>query len=285
MPAQALFLLLLLQLPGQRSQSELELLRPENNVSSRPVLEFRARKNIHAFVAVGRQLDNGLVYYDGIAGFYPAKGTGAYQIAKNVLYSKGRTSYEISDLRIDESYFIPISEDQYEKVRFVMSQWDSKEDYAILTNNCVDMMKDVASVLGLKHGGDLTPLQLVQSLRKLNARDQAMRSDALERERQEAARELNQAMDAAIAGKIRDIERRKAEYNRKVEVINRMREGLQTGPTASTAPPSKTTARPPVHRPTPARPRPPSPPPSPPRPTLCTPATCPNVYIKPPDLS
>lgn len=285
MPAQALFLLLLLQLPGQRSQSELELLRPENNVSSRPVLEFRARKNIHAFVAVGRQLDNGLVYYDGIAGFYPAKGTGTFQVVKNVLYSKGRTSYEISDLRTDDSYFIPISEGQYEKVRFVMSQWDSKETYSILANNCVDMMKDVASVLGLKHGGDLTPVQLVQSLRKLNARDQAMRSDALERERQEAARELNQAMDAAVAGKIKDIERRKAEYNKKVEAINRMREDLQTGPTASTSPPGTTTARPPVAKPTPARPRPPSPPPSPPRPTLCTPATCPNVYIKPPELS
>src|SRR5450432_4874164 len=57
---------------------EIELFLPDSNVSSKPILEFRARPPTlkppsagHAFVFLGREIDNGNTIFSRAGGFYP----------------------------------------------------------------------------------------------------------------------------------------------------------------------------------------------------------------------
>jgi hypothetical protein len=84
--------------PLNLTAGEIDLLLPENNVSSRPILEFRARKPTpggegrgaslvgHAYVLLGETRQRNTLF-NNVRGFYP-DGKGARQLI-NMAYGKG----------------------------------------------------------------------------------------------------------------------------------------------------------------------------------------------------
>src|SRR5262249_40045416 len=84
----------------------LEMLVMGGNVSSRPILEFRARKvDIsnhspgHAYVLMGRELDDGLRFYNAVGGFYPDTDGSKVQSFKAILLAPGKVSQTLDDAK------------------------------------------------------------------------------------------------------------------------------------------------------------------------------------------
>jgi hypothetical protein len=82
----------------ERSDAQdIQLLYEGNYVSSKPIVEFRARDGFpgHAFVLVGKELDNGLIHYQTIGDFYPEEGN-KITTFKNILRGPGEVVYKPS---------------------------------------------------------------------------------------------------------------------------------------------------------------------------------------------
>lgn len=148
--------------PSRADDFQLEL--PGNNVSSRPILEFRARApaqgNLgHAFVALGRELDNGKTVFDGIAGYTPTTPPNTYTKIQMVLGDKqvpGSVKYEIPDLRNDTTYRVNITPEQEKDVKAIVRNWNGTQ-YSFWNNNCVSLDRQVAIALGLQLPPLVTP--------------------------------------------------------------------------------------------------------------------------------
>jgi len=122
----------------------IQLMYPENNAVYRPVVEFRARKDEHAFIALGRELNNGLTYYYAAAGFFPGHG-----LWKNVLYGPGSVGFVPTDRSFDKTFKVYVTPEQEAHVKFILKNWDTDKSYSFPLQTCVDLVKDVARSLGL----------------------------------------------------------------------------------------------------------------------------------------
>lgn len=162
---------------------DFQLLYPDSVVSSRPIAEFRGRKPKvqypleestpgHAFVFLGRELDNGATVFYGAAGFYPKDNT-----LKSVLGEPGETNYKIPDMFMDNSFRVKISEDQEIQVKYIINNWDQTK-YDIRYRSCIELVQDVADGLGLKYISSepiIFPHTLVQHLSAMNDGDTSLR--------------------------------------------------------------------------------------------------------------
>ena len=104
-------MLLLTFAPTWVVANEIQLLLPDNNVSSAPILEFRARKPLskeeaerlrrepsragHAYVLLGRKFDNGTRFYNQIRGFYADRDDQITLVQK--MYTKGVVKHTLDD--------------------------------------------------------------------------------------------------------------------------------------------------------------------------------------------
>lgn len=134
--------------------SDLQLLFPDNNVSSRPIVQFAAREmNLsspgHAFVLVGIELDNGLTYFQAAGGFYPKDAESKMEVVKNVLYSPGQVTYKLQDAGADERFTVHVTQEQSDQTKKAIESWNHNQ-YAIWLRNCVNLTRDVAAQLGLE---------------------------------------------------------------------------------------------------------------------------------------
>ena len=153
------------------ASEDLQLLYPDNNAASGyDIIEFRARKSgmTHAFVALGRTLDNGATYFYAVGGFYPADGTGLVFV-KNTLYSPGQVTYKIGDMTDDVVYRARMTDEQARGVRHILKNWNTK-NYNIPVSYCIDLVTDIAKFLGLKYGAasSVLPITLTESLKSQN---------------------------------------------------------------------------------------------------------------------
>lgn len=171
---------------------EFQLLYPDATTSSRPIMEFRARPKKwrefttdkptpgHAFVFLGRELDNGLTVFYGAAGFYPENNT-----LKNVLDGPGTVTYKIPDMLPEEAFRLNISEYQESLVKYIIKNWDDKR-FKLASDNCVEMAKDVADAVGVRHHPslkDVYPQDIVDNFKQLNDRDTPLRHAVREAKR------------------------------------------------------------------------------------------------------
>ncbi|RWB20383.1 MAG: hypothetical protein EOQ40_15055 [Mesorhizobium sp.] len=157
---------------------DVQLMLPDANVSSRPVIEFRARKATtdpvspgHAYILLGRELDNGLRVYNTVAGFYPDDSRRAAPFMQ-VFSTKGKVTQKLEDAKSEltlSTYITPIEE---QRVVSVLKSYDTK-NYSLAVRNCVTMTKDVAAAVGLSMPGgpeNAVPQVFLQSLIDANRR-------------------------------------------------------------------------------------------------------------------
>lgn len=155
---------------------DMQLMLPDLNVSSRPVIEFRARRASidppspgHAYILLGRELDNGLRVFNTVAGFYPDHSTGAHPF-RQLVSTPGVVTQTLEDASSDITFSLYISPTQEQRVADVLAAYDD-QDYSLAVRNCVTMTRDVAAAVGLRvpEGlADAVPQVFLQSLITLN---------------------------------------------------------------------------------------------------------------------
>ena len=128
----------------------------------------------HAFVGTGVELDNGLLFYEGLFGYYPAEG------GKSELKALWRTDGDIkatwSDLNSSITYRVPLSDARMQEVLDALAKWKSSDPgYSLLalkSNNCSVLAKDVAQSVGLKipsaNSGTTFPAAYIAKLKDAN---------------------------------------------------------------------------------------------------------------------
>ena len=93
---------------------EIQLIYSDSNVYHQPFVDFRARnRRRRTRVCRRRELDNGLVQYNAITGFYPKGSPGKDGLTtisvKDVLYGPGEVTYTIPDFSAGQSFRAYIS--------------------------------------------------------------------------------------------------------------------------------------------------------------------------------
>lgn len=158
----------------------LELMLPQNNVSSRPIVEFRARTGVpgHAFILLGRELDNGFVVFNSVVGFYPDHDQKLWGL-KLFVSTPGQVTATLYDASSDVAFRVNVTPVQEQKISAVMKKWDDK-NYSLFSRNCVSLAIEVAYTLRLSvPGGDfvhLTPHSFVVGLKSLNEKDTPLKA-------------------------------------------------------------------------------------------------------------
>ena len=143
----------------------------QNSVSRVPVVVFTARSGVpgHAFVAVGEELDNGLLFELGVYGFYPKDGKKV--VLRALFGTDGEVDHRWKDMQRDVWFLHKISNVQLEQVLVVLKNW-REEKYSLLGNNCNSLAKEVAKVSGLKipkdDPGVTLPVTYITKLQSLN---------------------------------------------------------------------------------------------------------------------
>jgi hypothetical protein len=199
----------------QTRADDLELVYPDNNVSSKDIIEFRAREPRlfdrldhsidpgfgHTFVFLGKELDNGLTFFYSAAGFYPENHT-----LINTLYGPGKVKYELPDMHDDIVFRTEITSEQADLVSYIISNWDTKK-YSIVWQNCVSLDRDIGRALGLKVPefdplkiGDEVPSKFIQELRDQNPEKASIKHASEENARQDAVLHDQMLEQAGVLG-------------------------------------------------------------------------------------
>ena len=146
----------------------------ENSVSKKPYVEFLAREAGatspgHAFVAIGEELDNGLLFQKGVFGFYPKSNK---LVDLRALYSiDGIIDFRLEDINPDFRYHVVIDDTQMKKIESVLKRWKDKK-YSLFAENCSKLAAEVAEAIGLKlpskSPGATLPLSYMKALKATN---------------------------------------------------------------------------------------------------------------------
>jgi len=140
---------------------------PGMSVSSRPVIEFRARRAHgdvdlsivpfrigidaspgHAYVLLGRELDNGFTVFNAVAGFYP-RSSGGLNTVRQLALTPGVVKQTLDDAKSEITFKVYITPTQEQKIAAAIQSYNDK-DYNLAIQNCVSMTRDVAQVVGLR---------------------------------------------------------------------------------------------------------------------------------------
>lgn len=224
---------------------DLQLLYPDNNVSSRPFIEFRARGGRldpqqssvgHTFVLLGREYDNGLAAIYGVGGFYPKHGDKTSAEVLHMVLSSGSVKYTIDDLREDERFKTYITPEQETKVKFVMKNWNTKK-YSVVYHNCVGLVRDVAKSVGLNvptfdvlHVGREFPVEFLQQLQKSNQENSAVEAGNREADRIQQQRDASIAEGSKVNADWNAKVRKSQERRNDIERDNRARQSVLPPP-------------------------------------------------------
>ena len=179
---------------------DIQLLLPDNNVSSAPILEFRARRPLskeeaerlgrepsragHAYVLLGRELDNGTLFYNQVRGFYADRDDKITLVQK--MYTKGVVKQTLDDASSDVTFRVRITPAQETAIRKLFRDWDDKK-YSLVLQNCVDFTKAVAVAAKLRvpPGPENMaaivpefPVSFISGLSELNDKDTPLRGGA-----------------------------------------------------------------------------------------------------------
>lgn len=184
-PLTSLFILTICLCVDARA-SDMQEFFPDNNVSWRPFVEFRARgpadfpRTGHAFVVLGFEGDNSTRVYKIVAGFYPDPKSKLDEAVKVIAPIGGHLDYHYEDMHDDVYFRTYITHQQAYSTVFILQQWNEKQ-YSLPFQNCVSMVTAVARSLGLKvpdlpeKMADLTalwPVPFVRYLAEKNSTDQ-----------------------------------------------------------------------------------------------------------------
>jgi len=240
----------------------IQLIYPDNNVSSRSIIEFRARnpsltgeKSVgHAFVLVGRELDNGLRVYYSIGGFYPEPGSNTFKTIKNTLNGPGEVTYKIPDLKYDTTFTAYISAEQERIANYILKNWDDK-NYALVGRNCADLVRDIAQAVGLDVGAESwadleTPWSTLKALGERNHINTPAEAEAAQK-REDI--DVRRGVNKVILDRERKRQKEREEAARIAEARERMED--RRGDLGGSGNTVRTDARPIIPAPIPAPPQ------------------------------
>lgn len=149
-----------------------------NSSSKVSFVAFFARNDTatgHAFVGLGTELDNGLLFYEGLYGFYPA--SGGKRAYKALFRDVGVIDFKMEDLGPATHRFRKsISEEQKGRALEVLRKWKSdRPSYNLLAlggNNCNVLAREIANSIGFKlpseNPGTTFPANYFSRLKQLN---------------------------------------------------------------------------------------------------------------------
>ena len=149
----------------------------KNSSSKKPFVTFFARDDGltgHAFVGIGVELDNGLLFYEGVYGYYPTS-IGLSSV-KALYKDQGVITFKFDDLVPSVTFRTTISESQKAKVLKVLDTWRAADPgYNLLAKggaNCSVLGREIAKEIGLKlpseDPGLTLPASYIQSLKSVN---------------------------------------------------------------------------------------------------------------------
>jgi hypothetical protein len=160
---------LLLSATPAVSQDLTDLYR--SSVSRTPYVVFAARAGApgHAFVVLGEELDNGLLFNLGVYGFYPKDGKAS--VIKALFGTDGQITFKWEDLDRDVFFRRNIDAQQRGRVLAVLERW-SDGNYSLLGNNCNSLAAEVGRVIGLTlpndKPGTTLPVNFMKALKAAN---------------------------------------------------------------------------------------------------------------------
>lgn len=129
----------------------------------------------HSFVAIGTEIDAGLLFYEAIFGYYPKDESGVGEV--KAIFSKvdGVLDFKFKDIGWDLEYRKSIFEDQKKAAVAVANKWKSNDPkynlFASGGKNCSSFAAEIASSVGLKvpsGSGTKLPLTFMMELKSLN---------------------------------------------------------------------------------------------------------------------
>lgn len=145
----------------------------KNSVSRKPYVEFLARSGVpgHAFVALGEELDNGLLFQKGVFGFYP-KLDGAVSYIKMLFSVEGIIDLKMTDMNSDFTYRVFIDDEKLGKAEEVLKKWRGSQ-YSLFGSNCSKLASEVAVAVGLNlpinaSPGSTLPYDYMKALKRTN---------------------------------------------------------------------------------------------------------------------
>lgn len=146
----------------------------KNSHLHKPYVIFTARDGVpgHAYVILGEELDNGLLWDFGVLGFYPAQGkeAGKMMAVREIMGTPGKIAFKWSDVQTDIFYRVYVSHDQYQHARSVFLQWKERE-YSLFGSNCNSFVSEVAGAIGLElpnrtRPGTTLPVNYIKALKE-----------------------------------------------------------------------------------------------------------------------
>lgn len=129
----------------------------------------------HSFVAIGTEIDAGLLFYEAIFGYYP-KDESAFGEVKAIFRKvDGVLDFKFKDIGWDLEYRKSIFDDQKQAALEVVDKWKSNDPkynlFASGGKNCSSFAAEIASSVGLKvpsGPGTKLPLTFMTELKSLN---------------------------------------------------------------------------------------------------------------------
>jgi len=155
-----------------------------NSTSKRPFVSFLARKSPgsvdkpgHSFIAIGTEIDAGLLFYEAIYGYYPADESKLNELKSIFTKVDGILDFKWKDIGWDLEYRVSVYEDKKNAALAVVKTWKSTDPkYNLRANggkNCSSFAAEVATAVGLKvpsGAGSKLPLTFMTDLKKMNSK-------------------------------------------------------------------------------------------------------------------
>lgn len=236
------FFFFLTQVAGAQ---DVQFLYPDNSVSSKPIIEIRARDpkfnadqlggrfsqlGGHAFLALGKELDNGTTVFYGIAGFFPTD----TDSKERFFLTPGKIDYTLLDLKTDVVYRANITPKQESEIAALISSYNTRK-FGAFYRNCLSLVKDASVLLGLNapfFSGDLSaelPGVWVRMVKMNNDKDTPINFEKKQKEaaaKAEATRQEQERQKEAEQQRIEN-ERRAAAVARAKEREEEIREEIR----------------------------------------------------------
>jgi hypothetical protein len=148
-----------------------------DSVSRKPFVAFLARDDTfpgHTFICMGVELDNGMLYYERLFGFYPS--VGGVKVVKAAIHAGGELDFAWEDMAWSVEYRVGISEAQKLLAQAVFDKWQSEQPaynlFALGGKNCSVLAKEIATAIGLKlppdNPGATFPANYIRKLKTTN---------------------------------------------------------------------------------------------------------------------
>jgi hypothetical protein len=153
-----------------------------NSVSKRPFVAFLARNSPgssgfpgHSYVGIGVELDNGLLVYERLFGYFPVSESVLNEVKAVFTNVSGDLHSKIEDVAWQVELRIPVDSAKHDAALAVADRWKASDPkYNLLANggkNCSSFAAEVAQAVGLKTpsgAGSTLPVNYIMALKKLN---------------------------------------------------------------------------------------------------------------------